>query len=184
MKILILNGNPYTNGSAFDLFIDVLNNELRKNHSVHTFVLRKLNIKACIGCFDCWVKTPGICVFIDRDESLSIYQKYIQSDLVLFASPLLAGFTSALLKKITDRLIPLLHPYFELVNGELHHKKRYKDYPKIGLVFSTEPDTNPEVLKTLSYLYQRFALNFKSTLEIFHATQYPVKKLIDEINHI
>ena len=72
-----------------------------------------MDVRYCVGCFGCWVKTPGECV--SKDGSHDIRREVINSDLVLFASPLIMGFTSALLKKAHDKLIPLIHPYFELV---------------------------------------------------------------------
>lgn len=117
MKILILNGNPDVNNIKFDDYIKDIDYLLRgKGHNVTISVLRDKNIEYCCGCFGCWVKTPGECVIYD--DSLDICKQYINSDWVIFASPIIMGFTSTLLKKTQDRLIPLIHPYFEIVSGE------------------------------------------------------------------
>ena len=43
-------------------------------------------------------------------------------------------------------MIPLLHPYIELVKGECHHKKRYSKYPKLALILDRDhdPETDDE----------------------------------------
>jgi len=114
MKITILNGNPDVNNAKFDNYLKNLSDLLESsNHTVTILKLREWDIKYCTGCFGCWVKTPGECVV--PDDTRDIRREYIHSDFVLFASPVIMGFTSALLKKAHDKRIPLLHPYFELV---------------------------------------------------------------------
>ena len=73
---------------------------------------------------------------------------------------MIAGFTSSTLKKITDRLIVLLHPYIKLINGESHHQKRYNKYPDFGLILKKETDTDNEDLDIVNDIYDRFAINF------------------------
>ena len=117
-----------------------------------------MNLHYCTGCWSCWWKTPGRCAI--NDDAEKIIRSVINSDFVIFASPLIAGFTSSALKKITDRLIVLLHPYIELINGESHHRKRYNKYPDFGLILEKETDTDNEDLDIVNDIYERFALNF------------------------
>ncbi len=57
MNITILNGN--TDSSAFDSYLADLRSSLEgNNHRVTQLDLRDLELKYCIGCFDCWTKTP------------------------------------------------------------------------------------------------------------------------------
>ena len=120
MKITILNGNPYADHVAFDNYIRDLSQHLELHyHTVNVFNLKEMDIKHCVGCFSCWVKTPGKC--ITKDNSDGICRAYINSDLILFASPVIMGFTSALLKKTHEKLLPLVHPYLEFVQTEVRH---------------------------------------------------------------
>jgi multimeric flavodoxin WrbA len=123
MNIVILNGDARQEESEFQAFLEKLAEGFRINHSVRVFALGEMNLHYCTGCWSCWWKTPGICSI--HDDAEEIFRSVIHSDFLIFASPLIAGFTSAVLKKITDRLIVLLHPYIELRNGENHHRKRY-----------------------------------------------------------
>jgi len=84
--------------------------------------------KPCIGCFRCWIKTPGCC--INRNDS---GERFVQSvwdaDYLIFITRILWGGYDSAVKSFADRIIPLLHPYFIRVNGEMHHKLRYGKMP-------------------------------------------------------
>ena len=133
MRVLILNGNPKAENTAFDGYLQSLSHSLQDlGNEASISVLREMDIKYCRGCWDYWLKNPGECCI--ADDSRGISRDVINSDFVLFASPVIMGFTSALLKKAVDRMIPLIHPYFALVQGEIHHRSRYDKYPLLGLL--------------------------------------------------
>jgi len=116
MKITILNGNPNAENVKFDNYLKELSDLLESSkHKVTILQLRDIDVRYCIGCWGCWLKTPGECIV--ADGSSDICREYINSDLVLFASPVIMGFTSALLKKAHEKILPLLLPYFELVQN-------------------------------------------------------------------
>lgn len=182
MKITILNGNPDTNKHDFESYLDNLALALDDlGLEVTTITLRDKDIHSCTGCWGCWVKNPGECLI--PDDSIEIRRTIIHSDLLIFASPLIMGFTSALLKIMQDKLIPLVHPYIELVNNECHHIKRYENYPKLGLIFSPEPDTDAEDIQIVTDIYKRLSINFKSELLFSKSIDTPAENLIHEIIH-
>lgn len=160
MKITILDGDMNPKSNDFSIYLEKLTEEFAENHKVDTFPLHKMDLKYCTGCWSCWWQTPGRCTLKDQGED--IFRSVINSDFIIFASPLKAGFTSSALKKITDRLIVLLHPYIKFVNKECHHKKRYDKYPDFGLVLQKEADTDEEDMKIINDIYDRFGLNFHS----------------------
>ena len=183
MKITILNGNPHTSKITFDGYLKNLSEELTSDgHAVTGFVLREMDIKYCIGCFGCWVKTPGECIV--PDESRDVRRAAIHSDLVLWASPVIMGFYSALLKKVTDKFLPLLHPYTVVDQGEAHHLARYDKYPLVGLLLEKGADTDDEDIKMISDIHRRTALNFKSTLSFAKLTQALIEEVAREINSL
>jgi multimeric flavodoxin WrbA len=109
VKITVLNGNPDARNIEFEDYLKKLSDApVSDNHVVTILILRDINVKYCIGCWGCWLKTPGECIV--TDGSRDICREYINSDLVLFASPVIMGFTSALLKKAHEKLLPLIHP--------------------------------------------------------------------------
>jgi multimeric flavodoxin WrbA len=183
MKITILNGNQYADNQSFDNYLVNLSNLLKtNNHSSNILMLREMNIKYCTGCFDCWIKRPGECIF--SDDSSSICREYINSDLVLFASPIIMGFTSALLKKANDKLVPLILYHQEFVLDEIHHKSRYRSYPQISLILEKEKDTDEEDIKIISDIYSRDAINMKASLGFVKFTEDKIQEIVDEINSI
>lgn len=159
MKILILDGTFGDRHTGFrrDLV------EKMAPHPVEVIKLEDVPIVYCTGCWTCWVKTPGICVH--KDFTPDLCRAVINADLVIHFTENSAGFATSLTKKATEKLIPLIHPYIELVDGECHHQKRYETYPEFGLVFiDEEPDG--EDFETTKRIYQRFALNAKSKLSL------------------
>jgi multimeric flavodoxin WrbA len=183
LKISILNGHPGYQSLGFDnIIFDLARELIISGHQTEIFVLRDMNIKYCEGCLNCWVKTPGECTF--KDESQVIRSSYVNADFVLFASPIIMGFTSALLKKSIDKLIPILHPYFDFYNSEVHHVSRYKNYPVIGILIEKSNDTDEEDLEIIKGIYTRNALNLKSSIIFFKTTQNSIKEIVHEINSI
>lgn len=179
MKIVIVNGEPDAD-SAFDDYVRVFASHLAEHGGdVREFTLRDMNLHGCTGCFGCWVKTPGQCVQHDDGEELC--RSVINSDLLVFAAPMLMGYPSALAKRAVERLIPLLHPYMEIEGGELHHLKRYDRYPEMALIVSAGSDTDAEDLELTRELWGRIARNFKSRLSLFAVADRPSKEVADEL---
>lgn len=157
MKALILNGSG-KNDAALDNTCNIIVNELTGiGWKVESVTLRDLKITHCVGCFECWIKTPGICRF--KDDGGEIAAKLIQSDLSVFLTPVTFGGYSAELKKALDRVICLILPFFMKINGEIHHKPRYKRYPRLMGV-GVLPQADEESEQIFKTLVKRNALNF------------------------
>jgi multimeric flavodoxin WrbA len=178
MKITILNGNQEP--SSFDSYLGQLELALETSgHAVIRLDLRDLPLRYCIGCWDCWVKTPGQC--ITQDASVEMDQAVINSDFVLWAAPLKMGFPSHLLKMAMDKHIPLIHPYMEVAYGEAHHLRRYSKYPRLGLLLEREVSTDDGDLRIVSDIFCRTAINLKTRLEFSLTTEKPVDVLVGRI---
>jgi hypothetical protein len=158
MRITILDGDMNHAESDYSILIHDLVLQLKKNHSVDYYPIDNMELQYCSGCWSCWWKTPGECS--QKDGADQIFRSYINSDFIILASPLMAGFTSSALKKIVDRLIVLLHPYIQMKLGESHHNKRYDRYPEFGLILQKEADTDEEDIRITDDIYDRLALNF------------------------
>ncbi len=179
MRITILNGEPDP-ASPFDAYQALLAGRLQAlGHTVEKLDLRALDIKGCSGCFGCWVKTPGEC--IKRDDSATVCRAAIRSDLLLLASPMTMGFTTALLKRSADQMIPLLHPYFVVEGGEIHHRARYARYPKLGLLVGAGPDTDTEDIEIATAMWRRMARDMKSTLAFTAVADRAAEEMAHEI---
>ncbi len=156
MKALVLNGA--TNG---DQTLDAVN-EIIITHleglgwQVDSFILRDVDISNCLGCFGCWVRTPGICVIDDAGRDIA--RLNVQSDLVVFLTPITFGGYSSELKKAIDRLIPNILPFFTKINGEVHHKPRYEQYPRL-IAIGTLPHPDTESEQLFRFLVNRNVIN-------------------------
>jgi len=181
MKITILNGNPDAGNELFDGYLQRLAGALEPGgHEVAALTLREMDIKQCIGCFDCWLKTPGVCVH--QDDGPGVCRDMINSDLVLYASPVVMGFPSELLKRTVERTIPLLLPYFKFVEGEVRHKLRYDGFPRMGVLWERSGDTDDEDLEIVNEIFEQVAQEFSGTLSVNESTNTPAEEVANAIS--
>ena len=183
MKISIWNGNPDPADALFENNIVQLVDSLQKaGHSINNLVLRGMKINHCIGCFNCWVKTPGLCVFQDDHKHAII--DMLSCDLLVFASPLLMGFPTSVLKKTLDRSLPILLPYIDVSSGECRHYHRYEKSPVFGLLYQPESDTDSEDVQICTRLFSRFARNARTNLAFVRSTNDQIEEICREVDHI
>lgn len=181
MKVLILNGNPSGDKGNMDAYIGCLTKQVESaGHEATVVVLRDLKIGPCNGCFNCWVKTPGICSI--KDDAGNVSRQYIAADHVILASPLVIGFPSSLLKNAMDRNLPIIHPHLEEVDGEVHHKKRYDHYPVISFLLEKEAATDDEDIAIAMDIFRRQAVNVRASLGFVHFTESPIEEIIHAIH--
>lgn len=101
------------------------------------------NIHNCIGCFGCWLKTPGQCVI--KDSYMSVAKSFAASSEVLIISKCCYGSYSPFVKNVLDRNISYLLPDFTIIDGEMHHKKRYDKRLRLKAIFYGENITQEEI---------------------------------------
>ena len=178
MKITVLNGNPEV--SDYDAKLTAITGDWEKSgHKVRVFDLKKMDIKRCSGCWNCWLKTPGVCVH--KDEMETILREIVQSDLLVFGAVLKVGFISAMLKKTIERIIPLALPYIKLYHGECHHYMRYDKQPDFGILFGREKDTDEADIAMLSEYFGRLSLNFTCTTQFISDIENTKSEVINAI---
>ncbi|MEM5774336.1 MAG: flavodoxin family protein [Anaerolineaceae bacterium] len=183
MRITLLDGEPAQSSAGFGNYLQSLEQALSTaGHQTARLRLREMNIHYCTGCFGCWVKTPGRCQI--NDDAGVVRRAMINADLVLFCSPVSMGMVSAELKKTMDRLIPLVLPYLEFVQSEMHHRRRYEQYPKLGLILGKYGDTDDEDVRIIEQSFRRLAINFRSSLCVSRLAGAPVEEVMDEINRL
>lgn len=89
--------------------------------------------KNCIGCFSCWIKQPKKCILDDDFSNMVDFLK--ESNELIIISKNRYGCYSASVKKILERCIGYVLPYFTIRNNEIHHESRYKDNMKLSVYF-------------------------------------------------
>ncbi len=119
------------------------------------------DIRNCIGCFGCWVKTPGKCVINDGFDRTGIDLGKC-TELIL-VSRCCYGSTSPAVKMIQDRAISYIHPDFVIRNGEMHHKRRYDNVITVSAYFYGDDITEAEK-ETAGNLIQSIVDNYDGKL--------------------
>ena len=117
-------------------------------------------IKSCIGCFGCWIKTPGTCVIKDGYEHTGAILS--QADKVIIISQCIYGGYSPFIKNIFDRSISYVLPFFNTINGETHHQPRYHNKYQLSVYFYGESISSQEKL-TAEDLVKANSINFNIT---------------------
>lgn len=176
MKIALFNGNENADDREFETRLSALTDLLTaKGHEVDLIHLRELDLRRCIGCFGCWVKTPGRCLI--RDESELLCRAMVNSDVVFHVSPLVMGFVSPLIRMASERMIPVIMPYMELKEGEVRHSLRYEHYARLGLLYAEEEDTDEEDLDITRSIYEQITSEFHQDLFMFGSLRSPVEEI-------
>ena len=158
-RALILDGSAAGDALAPEA-LGALRAELgKRGHESEVVTLCEMDIAPCLGCFGCWVRSPGECV-ID-DDARGVVRKIVQSDVLVLLTPVTFGGYSSELKKALDRWICVISPFFTKIDGEVHHRRRYERYPRI-LGVGLLPTRDAEAEEIFSTLVTRNALNIHS----------------------
>ena len=118
----------------------------------------------CIGCFGCWLKTPGKCIIKDGFEDMG--QRLSQVNEFILISKATFGSYSSAVKNVLDRSISYVLPFFEIRNGEMHHGERYQNVLTISALFYG-PMTENE-MQTAENLVKANAVNLNAALGKVH----------------
>lgn len=101
-KVLILNGSPRKNGNTEMLVNSFAEGAEMSNNEIYKMDIQQMDIKPCLGCLQGGKCKETPCV--QNDDMNLIYPLYVESDIMVFASPLYYWSFSAQLKMVIDRL--------------------------------------------------------------------------------
>ena len=117
--------------------------------------------KYCVGCFGCWLKTPGTCIV--KDEFQHMGENIAKADELVIISKSSFGSYSSAVKNVLDRSISYVMPFFEIRKGEMHHAERYYKDLVISAYFYGEDITEDE-METSRNLVKANAVNLNGTI--------------------
>jgi multimeric flavodoxin WrbA len=157
MKAILLNGS-IENDATGERARAALTAELcSRGWEVSHIRLADEKIGNCAGDFFCWIRNPGICNVADANRRLAA--EIINSNLMVYLTPVTFGGYSYQLKKMVDHQIQNVEPFFVKKAGETHHQKRYRHYPDFLAVGWME-QANPQEEAIFRHLANRNAINF------------------------
>ena len=135
----------------------------------HYVDLSQLKIADSMGCFSCWVRTPGRCVI--RDDAVGVYPLIAHSDHVIYVSRLFCGSYDVPMKTMLERAIPIQQAFIRLVEGETHHVQR-RVVPKRAVIigYGARSDAERALFRRLVARNAR-NMNFERHRVVFAAEQ-------------
>ena len=94
-----------------------------KNEEIEIINTADLKIMHCMGCNNCWLKTPGICAI--KDDYEIILKKLVNAENFWIVADTKFGFIDYRGKRVLDRIVPMLNMYIEIRDGWERHQLRY-----------------------------------------------------------
>lgn len=131
--------------------------------------LQRLTVSDCLGCWSCWLKTPGQCVHHDLDD---FYRVFLKADRARFFLKVSMGFVSGNVKTLFDRMIPHYLPYITYITGESMHERRYSHYPDVEVYYDGDFLSGEERQLFEDYLARVFYQFYAKNTTIRHISEY------------
>jgi len=134
-KVLVISGSPRGGrGYTQILLSSVIDGMESQDVEVETVVLSKKNIRACTGCWSCWMRTEGECVF--KDDMVDLAVKLQEADIIVYAFPVYVDGVPGIVKNFLDRQTQNMYPYMTPGLTRTRHPRRVSK-EQYYVVFST-----------------------------------------------
>jgi multimeric flavodoxin WrbA len=182
MRITVFNGSPRGKRGTTNVMVEeFLAGASGAGAEVENLFLVEKKIEHCLGCVACWVKTPGRCV--QEDDMEELIEKFVGSDISVFATPLQIDNLSGIMKNFIDRLIQTRMPYFEVhTDGETRHLNRHEHQPAIMMISSCGYPEQSQ-FQVIRLWLKRFSRNFDMEIvgEIYRSWGWLLKAEDEEL---
>jgi len=132
MKIIALLGSPKKNGNTARV-LSMFEEKVKANHELEIVKTSKYKVGGCLGCYKCQENTeePGC---VQKDDALTIFDKMINADAIVYATPLYCWSFTSQIKPLIDRHFGLITGY-----GTSDHASLIGDKPAALLVTCMGP---------------------------------------------
>jgi multimeric flavodoxin WrbA len=165
MKVTVITGSPHKKGTSALLADKFIEGAKEAGNEVFRFDAAFEDVKPCLACDYC-ASHDGECV--RRDSMNEWYEKLIDSDMVIFVTPLYYYAMSAQIKAVIDR--------FHANNAKLAGNKK-------AMLLATSYGADDWTMEALEKNYEsilRF-MNWNDAGKLF-ATGCPVREVIEQSN--
>lgn len=127
MRVCMITDGEHITALSQDLQKSLMERFINKGYEVLHYGVTKDDIAHCNGCFGCWIKTPGECIIADKISAIN--KDCMNSELVIYVSPIVFGGFSGIMKNTLDRSLPNVSPFFTVAADQTTHNPRYDKYP-------------------------------------------------------
>lgn len=171
-KILVFNGSARKHGNTYYLLDSFLQGAANAN--CKTIEAHKTKLEYCTGCLRCnLIKRCSI----RGDEWNEISTQIVESDVLVFATPIYFHHVSAQLKKIIDRFRSFVH--VQITETGLKHTPHQKWNKDFVLLLSLGSSSNKDAQPVIELF--EFMLNMlgpENRLHVITATRLGVTKQV------
>lgn len=165
MKVTVITGSPHKKGTSALLADKFIEGAKEAGHEVLRFDAAFEDVKPCLACEYC-ASHDGECV--RKDAMKTWYEKIIDSNMVVFVTPIYYYTMSAQIKAVIDR--------FHGNNAKLSGNKK-------AMILATSYGADDWTMEGLEKTYEailRF-MNWEDAGKLF-ATGCPVREVIEQSN--
>ncbi len=136
MKLLAIDGSPRRDkGNTHRILTPFLEGAQKAGAHVDLVHLQDKKIRPCLGCFKCWLETPGEC--IQKDDMADLLPMLREAEYIIFSTPLYVFSMTAQMKAFLDRSIPNYEPYIYIRNDRCVHLPRAEHKTKAMVLISS-----------------------------------------------
>lgn len=148
-KILAINGSMRKNGNTAQLLSAFLK-DIHENAVAETFYAHEINLEYCTGCLRCNLIRR---CSIRGDEWETLAAKILDSDILVFATPVYFHHVTGQLKKVIDRFRSFVHVAIT-ETGLKHtpHALWNKDFVLLLTLGSSSDDDAKPVMELFKYM--------------------------------
>ena len=100
MKITVITGSARKNGTSNYMADEFIRGAKESGHEVYRFDSARADVKHCLGCNACGMGTKPC---IHKDDFVELKEHLLQSDIIVFVTPMYYFGMSSTLKKVIDR---------------------------------------------------------------------------------
>ena len=161
-RVLAINGSPRAGDGMTDIAVRrFLAGAESAGASTEVVYPAKMKIAHCVGCLNCWFKTPGVCRH--KDDMPSLIERMGKADLMVFASPVYVDGMTGQMKKMFDRFVSYAEPYFVFEGKRTYHPGRVSR-PVRAVVISVCGFPEREHFQAISLHFKRIFQNMHAEL--------------------
>lgn len=169
-KIIAFNGSARKNGNTSHLLNSFLKGSSENGAFTESFFAHEINLEYCTGCLRCnLIKRCSI----RSDEWESISAKILESDVLVFATPVYFHHVTGQLKKLIDRFRSFVH--VQITETGLKHTPHTlwkKDFVLLLTLGSSSNEDAQPVIELVKYMVE--ILGPENRLHVITATRLGV----------